>query len=351
MRVLKVTIVLAVAVFATGTQVFKNIAGTSSYTSPQARIENPLEPDNSKPVDEIVSAEVAATVAEEADLLVSTNAVNRADTLNAQLGMSVNTEGTNNSAIIEKPQLVAPERNSIKDIKTIETAEGDTIQTLAQKYSITEDTIRWANNLKSDALKPGVRLVILPVSGVLHTAQATDTAESLAATYQSTAEQITAFNDLELDGIKAGAQLIIPNGTKPAARPSKSIANGARSSSFSWGGNSVVFAGNRYAYGYCTYYAFNKRAEIGRPIGSNWGNATSWASLAQSSGFKVDKTPEAGAIIQNSGGWNGYGHVGFVERVNPDGSLFVSDMNYVGWNKISTRTVSASQVSLYNYIH
>lgn len=340
-----------VALLATGTQVFRSVSGKSSYTAPQARIENPLEPEAAKPVDEIVSAEVAAAVVEEADLLVSPNAANRADTLNSQLGMSIKAESSNTTSTVEKPQLLAPEKNSIKDIQTIETKEGDSIQSLAQKYSISEDTIRWANNLSSDAIKPGTKLVIIPVTGVLYTVKSGDTAESLASTYQSTAEQITAFNDLELAGLKPGAQVVIPNGTKPSTRPSRSITSGPRSSSFSWGGGSVVYAGNRYAYGYCTYYAFNKRAEIGRPIGSNWGNATSWASLAQASGFRVDKTPEAGAIIQNSGGWNGYGHVGFVERVNPDGSLFVSDMNYVGWNKISTRTVSASQIGLYNYIH
>lgn len=289
-------------------------------------------------------------MADAADLLVSANAANRADTLTAQIGMSVKTED-NVTSTVEKPQLLAPEQNSLKDIQTIETKEGDSIQSLAQKYGISEDTIRWANNLSSDTLKPGTKLVIIPVTGVLYTVKSGDTAESLASTYQSTAEQITAFNDLELAGLKPGAQVVIPNGIKPSTRPSRSIAGGSQSSSFSWGGNSAVYAGNRYAYGYCTYYAFNKRAEIGRPIGSNWGNATSWANLARASGFRVDKTPEAGAIIQNSGGWNGYGHVGFVERVNPDGSLFVSDMNYVGWNKISTRTVSASQVGLYNYIH
>jgi surface antigen len=110
-------------------------------------------------------------------------------------------------------------------------------------------------------------------------------------------------------------------------------------------------AGNRYAYGYCTYYAYNRRAEIGRPIGGNWGDAVSWSSGARAAGFRVDHTPEAGAVIQNSGGWGGYGHVGVVERVNSDGSLVVSDMNYAGWNVVSTRTVSASSVASYNYIH
>lgn len=346
----KFAIVVLVLLAVSAPQILKRLSNGSSYTSPQAKLENPLVA-NAQPVDEVISAEVAAMVAENADLVITPNAINRADTLSAQINTATQTEDAT-TAVVEKPQLVALAQKSLKDIQTITTVEGDSIASLAAKYGISEDTIRWANNLSSDALKPGTKLTILPVTGILHTVKTGDTAESMASTYQSTAEQITAVNDLEVTGLSPGTRLIIPNGVKPAARSSApSRTGGSRATAFSWGGNSTVFAGNRYAYGYCTYYAFNKRAEIGRPIGSNWGNATTWASLARASGFRVDKTPEAGAIIQNSGGWNGYGHVGFVERVNPDGSLFVSDMNYVGWNKISTRTVSASQVSLYNYIH
>lgn len=349
-RYIKIGIVSFVLLGVAGGQLIGRVSGSNQYVAPQARLENPIQVPQSQPVDEVIAAEIAATVALEADLLVTPNVANRADTLNAQVNTATTSE-ENNAAVIEKPQLVAPSVKSIKDMATIEAQEGDSLASLAEKYGISEDTIRWANNLRTDALAPGSKLVILPVTGVLHTVQANDTAEALAATYQASAEQITAFNDLEVQELKPGVQLIIPGGVKPAPRSTARATATPRSASFSWGGGSVVFAGNRYAYGYCTYYAFNRRAELGRPIGSNWGNATTWASLAAASGFRVDKTPAVGAIIQNTGGWGGYGHVGVVERVNPDGSILVSDMNYAGWNRISTRTVSASQVGIYSYIH
>ena len=47
-----------------------------------------------------------------------------------------------------------------------------------------------------------------------------------------------------------------------------------------------------------------------------------------------------------------FGHVAFVESVNNDGSITVSEMNYDGGPfAISTRTISASEESSYNYIH
>ena len=79
------------------------------------------------------------------------------------------------------------------------------------------------------------------------------------------------------------------------------------------------------------------------------GNANSWAS-AQAAGFTVNNTPEEGAIMQSSEG--AFGHVAFVESVNNDGSITVSEMNYDGGPfSISTRTISASEASSYNYIH
>ena len=114
--------------------------------------------------------------------------------------------------------------------------------------------------------------------------------------------------------------------------------------------NYNVKAGNAYAWGNCTWYAYNRRPDIG----SFWGNASTWAVSARAAGYKVDQNPSVGAIAQwnayaNSYIW-GYGHVAIVESVNSDGTITVSDMNYAGkLNVVTTRTVPASSVS--NYIH
>ncbi|WP_323703682.1 CHAP domain-containing protein [Mammaliicoccus sp. Dog046] len=106
---------------------------------------------------------------------------------------------------------------------------------------------------------------------------------------------------------------------------------------------------NLYTAGQCTWYVFDKRAQDARTISTFWGDAKHWAGQASAAGFKVDNKPEKGAILQTVAG--AYGHVAYVENVNSDGSLLVSEMNWVGPYIISTRTISASEAGTYNYIH
>ncbi|MBW1136683.1 CHAP domain-containing protein, partial [Escherichia coli] len=61
---------------------------------------------------------------------------------------------------------------------------------------------------------------------------------------------------------------------------------------------------NLYTAGQCTYYVFDR---VGGKIGSTWGNANNWASAAAASGYTVNNSPSAGAILQTSQG--AYGHV------------------------------------------
>ena len=60
--------------------------------------------------------------------------------------------------------------------------------------------------------------------------------------------------------------------------------------------------------------------------------------------------PAPGAIIQNDWGGGGYGHVGIVERVDGQ-NIYVSDMNFRGYNIISSRTISIAEAGRYKFIH
>ena len=108
-------------------------------------------------------------------------------------------------------------------------------------------------------------------------------------------------------------------------------------------------------FGQCTYYVFNRMAQVGTPIGhSMMGNAAEWPSYARSYGYSVSNSPSAGSAIVFQQGLAGadptYGHVAFVEAVNADGSLYISEMNVRGLNVISYRTISASVAAQATYI-
>ena len=139
------------------------------------------------------------------------------------------------------------------------------------------------------------------------------------------------------------------------ATPAKA-ANIVVGGSFAAPDPSFVAALNGGYFGQCTYYMYNRFAQLGSPIRTTaLGNAAEWPANAAAAGYGVSSTPRAGTAIVFQRGVGGadpvYGHVGFVERVNADGSLFISEMNVQGVNVISTRTIPASVAAQATYIN
>lgn len=113
--------------------------------------------------------------------------------------------------------------------------------------------------------------------------------------------------------------------------------------------DSMPYAGNRYAFGNCTFWAAQRRAQIGKPIPNTWGDAYLWAGRARADSYLVDHTPAPGTIMQTSGG--ALGHVAFVESVDGDGTWHISEMNVIGLNEVDYRAFPASAAARYNFIH
>lgn len=258
---------------------------------------------------------------------------------------------------LEKPDIVNTEGLS-RGIESYTVKEGDTMEGIASKYGLTTDQIRWSNNLKTTAVSAGQTLN-LPSSGIIYTVKAGDTVESLATKYKSTTEQIIAYNDLETVGgtLTAGAQIILPSGELPETERPEYVAPTTRYS-YSSGSSSYTrtlswtsSGSNPMPYGWCTYYAWGRRAQMGGAftLPSGLGNASTWDN-ALSGWFRIDRTPEAGAVFQTDYGY--YGHVGIVDSVNSDGTITISDMNGIaGWGRVGTKTIDSSEWGKYKYIH
>ena len=232
-----------------------------------------------------------------------------------------------------------------------EVKNGDTAGSIAAAFGLSTSTILSANNLSDTSLlKPGDKLAILPVTGASYKIQKGDSLEAIAKKYNVDSQKIIAFNELSADGkLKEGQTLVLPDGYLSPVAPSAgasgtqlAIAGQPQSSSLApikLGGGG---GGHRFPYGYCTWYVAQKRYV---PWG---GNASAWLANAKASGKATGSTPRPGAIVVTRE--SRWGHVALVESVR--GSSFtISEMNYAGFGKKSTRTLSTGSGVVRGFIY
>jgi len=304
------------------------------------------------PLDQLASAKIALTVARMGGLSETTAITNQADSQSAELTMS-----SAGASVVSKPQVVTTAFKTNKDIVSYTAVAGDTVSSLAAKYGVTSDSIRLSNNITGDGLRVGTNLLIPPVNGMVYTVVAGDTPDSLATKYNSNKDKIIAFNDAEISGLKPGERIVIPDAIKITP-----VVKAVSTYSLGWGGGgSATYGYNGYDYGYCTWYVANRRASAGNPVPSNLGNAATWATRAAAYGLATGRTPQVGAAGVTS--TSGAGHVVYVEQVNADGSIWVSEMNSYGqvsmtntapaggWGRVDWKLLSADRANSASYVY
>ncbi|HEV2966879.1 MAG TPA: CHAP domain-containing protein [Candidatus Dormibacteraeota bacterium] len=233
---------------------------------------------------------------------------------------------------------------------------GDTVASIAQQHGIPEESVRWSNlsTLSRVGSEPavGADLLLPPVAGVALVSIAGDTFTNLANRYHVDAQSVVDFNRLRFaadDPLPAGLELVVPAGRGPDLAPATQSSRPA--AEFRGRGYTLlgpgpivpVAAGNRFAFGNCTYYVYNRRQ-------IPWqGDAWAWYGNAQAMGFATGRTPRPGSIMVT---WeSGYGHVAYVESVNPDGSWVVAEMNWVAFNTVDRRLIHPGGVPLIGFIY
>ena len=229
---------------------------------------------------------------------------------------------------------------------------GESVWSISHKYGISIAKLKSLNGLKSNLIFPNQ---VLKVSGSskstanrtantsssTYTVQPGDSLSLIASKYNTTYQKIMQLNGLNNFFIYPGQKLKV-TGTASGSSTRTSNSNSYRTPIFSHS--------NLYTWGQCTWHVFNRRAAIGKGISTYWWNANNWDNAAAADGYTINYTPTVGSIAQTDIGY--YGHVAFVERVNSDGSILVSEMNYSASPGIMTyRTIPSYQVSSYRYIH
>lgn len=112
---------------------------------------------------------------------------------------------------------------------------------------------------------------------------------------------------------------------------------------YDWAVNGSPWNWQTGGYGYrnCTdWVSYRVGVATGNFVPAGLGNANQWDDRAPAYGFTVSNTPRAGAAAVSNSGY--YGHVMYVESVNGDGTITVSDYNRAGTGKYAITRISPS---------
>ncbi|HEV8633432.1 MAG TPA: LysM peptidoglycan-binding domain-containing protein [Chloroflexota bacterium] len=165
------------------------------------------------------------------------------------------------------PAVLAPLEAKPRPLKptTYEVGEGDSLVSLAQRFGVSTATIMLANDLSpedADALQIGQKLVVPPVSGILHEVIEGDTVRDLASRYGVDTPAVIAANALEEPYIVLpGQKLMIPGGKLPDPPPAPTPAPEPVVSYEVTVGDSVISIAERFGVDARTIARYNGLAQ------------------------------------------------------------------------------------------
>ena len=242
--------------------------------------------------------------------------------------------------------------------------DGDTVSSIAKKFSIDAATILEENDLYADdIIKSGMKLSILPISGATERVDAGQTLSGIARKHDVDEETIKKYNNLLLaSDIEEGQILVVPDGNREIKerprpeQPSNTLlarGNTSPAASTSSAGSSTPtdrsvgsrgqYSANGFPWGYCTWYVATRRGDV------TWrGNAGQWLRNAQAQGRATGRVPAVGSIMVTNESW--WGHVAVVTGVQGN-TVYVDEMNYRGYGIESSRAVSNSSGVIKGYIY
>jgi surface antigen len=113
-----------------------------------------------------------------------------------------------------------------------------------------------------------------------------------------------------------------------------------------------------FAYGQCTWLAYNKRPDIVDYGAAHNGfyhwDGWEWSGHARAEGYSVNHKPRKGDIAvwdRNEGGAGSKGHLAYVRALYTKGRVGIVEMNWNGHKDARRRTLTAAYVKKLDFIH
>lgn len=221
--------------------------------------------------------------------------------------------------------------------------KGDTISTIARKFGVSDDTIKWENDLTGDSITVGDDLRILPVTGLAYKVSRGETIYTIAKKLDTEPQKIVdfPFNEFanpETFSLVDGQTLVVPDGIKPSQQPFAPrrptvLVQGPTSISsagFTWPVRGSV---SQFAAWY--HMAIDITAPFGTPVvASNNGTVSTVSTGTWDGGYGNNVYIDMGNGYQSH-----YAHLGGV-NVSP-GQSVVAGRTVIGSVGLTGRTTGA----------